>query len=138
MDPEIGTRARLLVQELLHPGEMDTFVAGCLPTSVDDLHDLRLVVTTHIAAVRIAAERFPASDLETAERIADVLDGLLDEPHRWQDDERALLRGVVGYFVQRAGGNDDLADAIGFDDDARVLNAVLDALGLGDRRVEPA
>ncbi len=137
MDHEIGTRARLLVQELLHPGEMDTFVAGCRPITADELHDLRLVVTTHVAAVRIAAERFPAADVETAERIAGVLDDLLDEPQRWQDDERALLRGVVAYFVQRSDGNDDLTDAIGYDDDARVLNAVLDALGRSDLRVDP-
>jgi hypothetical protein len=42
----------------------------------------------------------------------------------------------VDYFVMRDDGEDDLHSPIGFDDDARVVNAVLDALGRSDLRVD--
>jgi hypothetical protein len=124
-------RARLLLQEILHPAEMDRFVAGCLPTSLEAFGTLRRRIANYLELVERASLRPGRLDLDSATAISTVLVTLLDEGDHYDASERALLRGAVDYFVDSDDGAHDLTDALGFDDDARVVNAVLDAL---DRR----
>jgi hypothetical protein len=128
-------RARLVVQGVLHTTEMDRFVTLCIATPTEELAGLRLQVQAHLARVREEAESSSVIDLATATRIAIALGQVLDEPDQYGPDERALLRGAVDYFVQRDDERDDLDHALGFDDDARVVNAVLDALGRADLHI---
>lgn len=65
-----------------------------------------------------------------------MLGSLLDEPDQYDARERELIRGAVEYFVLDRDERRDLTDAIGFDDDARVLNAVLDSLHRADLRID--
>lgn len=134
--PNTSARARLLLQEILHPEEMDRFVAACVPTSVDELAGLRLRAQGYLAWARQQAASSNAVDLDMATQITGVLTALLDEPDLYDDDARALLRGATTYFVDADDGSNDLTDALGFDDDARVLNAVLDALGRRDLSID--
>jgi hypothetical protein len=135
MATDLSTRARLLVEEILHPEESNQFVSGCVPTSAEELVKLRQAVADHLAFVSEAATRAASVDLETATAIADALAVVLADPASLGVEERALLRGAAEYFIRRDDGADDLADAIGFDDDARVLNRVLDALGRSELTV---
>jgi hypothetical protein len=136
MSVDARARASLLLQEVLHPVEMDRFSAACVPTSAEELPGLRLRVASHLAWVRAQSAAYPAVDVDTASQLATTLGHLLDEPDVYDAEARALLRGAVHYFVMRDDGEDDLRSPIGFDDDARVVNAVLDALGRTDLRVE--
>lgn len=135
MIADVRARARLMVQEMLHPEEMDRFVAACVPTESTELAGLRLRVTTHLAWVRSQERAYPAVDVDTAARIATALAQLLDEPDSYDAEQRALLRGAVDYYVLRDDGEDDLRSPVGFDDDARVVNAVLDAVGRADLHI---
>jgi uncharacterized membrane protein YkvA (DUF1232 family) len=121
IDP--AARARLLVQEILHPEEMNRFVAGCAPTDPSDFAGLRLRTQAYLAWTRDEAAR------------RDALVRLLDEPDQYDAEQRALLRGAVSYFVDTDDSANDVTDAIGFDDDVRVVNAVLDAVGRRDLRI---
>jgi len=56
---------------------------------------------------------------------------------QYDAEARALLRGAVVYFIEADDTANDLTDVIGFDDDVRVLNAVLDALGRQDLLIAP-
>ncbi|MEZ5232271.1 MAG: hypothetical protein AB7W59_04855 [Acidimicrobiia bacterium] len=134
--PNTSARARLLLQEILHPEEMNRFIAGCVPTSVEELRGLRERSDDYLQWAKDQAAQSAAVDLDTAERIAGVLASLLDEPDRYDDEARALLAGATSYFVDADDGSNDLTDVLGFDDDARVLNAVLDAIGRRDLRIE--
>ncbi len=134
--PNTSARARLLLQEILHPEEMNRFIAGCVPTSVEELRGLRERSDDYLQWAKDQAAQSAAVDLDTAERIAGVLASLLDEPDRYDDEARALLAGATSYFVDADDDSNDLTDALGFDDDARVLNAVLDAIGRRDLRIE--
>lgn len=136
MPIDASARARLLVQELLHPHEMDRFIAACVPTLAAELPGLRLRTQAYLAWVRKEASGNPTMDLDMANRIADTLSRLLDEPDQYGEQERALLRGAVDYFVDSQDDANDLTDAIGFDDDARVLNAVLEACGRRDLLIQ--
>ncbi|MCC6434329.1 MAG: hypothetical protein IT196_04790 [Acidimicrobiales bacterium] len=134
--PNTSARARLLLQEILHPAEMDRFIAACLPTTAAELPGLRLRTQSYLAWARQQANRSGAVDLDMATQIATVLATLLDEPDQYDEDARALLRGATTYFVDADDGSNDVTDVVGFDDDARVLNAVLDALGRRDLRID--
>lgn len=134
--PNTSARARLLLQEILHPEEMNRFIAGCVPTSVEELRGLRERSDGYLQWAKGQAAQSAAVDLDTAERIAGVLAALLDEPDRYDDEARALLAGATTYFVDADDGSNDLTDVLGFDDDARVLNAVLDAIDRRDLRIE--
>jgi hypothetical protein len=135
MPTEAAARARLLVQEIVHPDEMNRFAAACEPTEPGELAGLRLRTQAYLAWVRDEAGRRSSLDLDTAEAIGRTLTMLLDEPDLYDAEQRALLRGAVGYFVDAEDSANDVTDAIGFDDDVRVVNAVLDALGRRDLHI---
>ena len=92
MSTDSAARARLLVQEILHPEEMNRFVAACAPTDPSEFAGLRLRTQAYVAWTRDEAARHNAVDLDTAEAIGDALVRLLDEPDEYDADQRALLR----------------------------------------------
>lgn len=138
MSSDPSGRARLLVQEILHPEEMDRFVAACVPTDPAEFPGLRLRTQVYIAWARQEAADQRALDLDTALAIGGALLNLLDEPDVYDAEARALLRGAVDYFIDAEDSSNDLTDALGFDDDVRVLNAVLEAIGRRDLLIAPA
>ncbi len=118
---------------LLHPNEQSKFRRLCLPTTSVELTELAGVVEMHLARVKDVGDH--RTDIETAERIAGVLTQLLGGTSGFADDERALLRGAVEYFLMTDDADGDLDDVLGFDDDARVLNSVLERLDRPDLKV---
>ncbi len=125
-------RPDFVVEGLLHPHQATQFTALCTTTSADELAGLRLRVRVHLAEVEALARADDRVDVEMARRIAKVLGPLLDEPDSWDAEQRALLRGAVEYFHLSEDHRSDLTDWFGFDDDARVTNAVSQALGRTD------
>jgi hypothetical protein len=123
------------VEYLLNPDEQDRFRRLCLPTSVEDMAGLPEVVKLHLSQITDQAN--PNADLETAEKISQSLLGLLTSGEEFGADERALIRGAVEYFLMADDAADDLDDVLGFDDDARVVNSVLDRINRPQFRVEP-
>ena len=135
-DAQDSSRARLLVESVLHPGQVDQFTAGAIATAPEDFPGLRLRVVAHLAHIEKASVGHAAVDVDAARAVAHVLGSLLDEPDQYDARERELIRGAVEYFVLDRDERRDLTDAIGFDDDARVLNAVLDSLHRADLRID--
>lgn len=130
-------RLDLLLDGLIHPGEVHRFVASAVDTPASAFPGLAERVAAHLAAVEARAAEDGAVDVEVARRIAAVLDLLLGEPEAYDADGRALIRGAVEYFVLEGDDDGDTTSGLGFDDDARVLNAALGALGRSELRVEP-
>jgi hypothetical protein len=130
-----ANRANLLVEAILHAGEVDRLVAGSAPTAAAELPGLRLRVLAYLARVEAEAEGRPVVDIEAARKIGWVLAELCDD-NGLDDERRALLRGAVEYFVLDHDSVDDTADVVGFDDDARVVNAVTAAIGRPDLTIE--
>ncbi len=113
------------LDDLLHPEEQRKFRRLCLPTTSVELAELSDVVQMHVHHVE--ANAVPTTDVESAQRIATALSALLDPTsgEGFTADERALVRGAVEYFLLNDDADDDMIDALGFDDDARVVNSVL-------------
>lgn len=94
------------------------------------------LIEEHVRRAQVAADANRAVDLDTANRVAASLRELLDTISDYTAQQRALLRGAITYFAQREDDEDDLDSVIGFDDDARVLSAVAEALGRPDLIVD--
>jgi uncharacterized membrane protein YkvA (DUF1232 family) len=121
------------IEDLLHPDEQRRFRRLCIDTSAEELEQMIDVVGIHLDHVR--ANAGPSTDVETAELVADAATKLLAFSLDLDRRERALVRGAVEYFILNDDASDDLEDVLGFDDDARVLNSVLDRIGRADLKV---
>lgn len=129
-----GDVPRLDLEDLLYPDEQRRFRRLCIETSDEELTELGGVVELHLRQLTEADH--PVADTETARKVGAALAELLDGGERFDARERALIRGAVEYFLLSDDASDDLDDALGFDDDARVLNSVLDRIGRPQFRVE--
>lgn len=128
-----GPAPSIDLDDLLHPEEQRRFRALCLPTSSFELADAIETVRLHIEHVRMHA--VPATDVDMAERIASSFEALLDAEIGFAEDERALIRGAVEYFLLADDSDGDMTDPLGFDDDVRVLNSVLDRINQPDFKI---
>ncbi len=122
------------LEALLNPEEQQVFRRLCLPTSIEELTQLPDVVELHLDHIRTSGEA--NTDVEMAEAIGTSLTAVLAEADAFGDHERALVRGAVEYFLLAEDASGDLNDVLGFDDDARVLNAVLSRLDRPQYRIE--
>ncbi len=122
-DPIPGEIPSLDLDELLNPDEQLRFHRLCMPTSSTELAELLGVVRLHLEQVIELADH--RTDVETAERIASCFEQLLMGDSGFAPDERMLIRGAVEYFLLSDDADGDLENVVGFDDDVRVLNAVL-------------
>lgn len=129
-----GDEPILDLEYLLNPDEQDQFRRLCLPTTPEDLAALPEVVDLHLS--QIESEAGPNADVEAAQAIGRSLIALLSAGLTFDDDQRALIRGAVEYFLLVDDASGDLEDVLGFDDDARVLNSVLDRIGQPQLKVD--
>ncbi len=123
----IPTDPGIDLQDLLRPDEQRRFRRLCIETSSEELAQLVSVVDMHLDHIRNNAG--PATDVETAETIGASLNRLLTSGIEFAVDSRSQIRGAVEYFLLTDDADGDMDDALGFDDDARVLNTVLDRIG---------
>jgi hypothetical protein len=129
-EPELD----LDLEDLLNPDEQRQFRRLCLETSAEELAELASVIDLHVEQVE--ANAGPATDIDAARLIGDSLGRLLRSGLDFGDGERAQIRGAIEYFVMTEDASSDLEDVLGFDDDARVVNAMLGRIGHPEFAVE--
>jgi uncharacterized membrane protein YkvA (DUF1232 family) len=120
----------------LEPQLDRVFAPLCAALPHGEVSDLQRAVTQHVGAIRTAMSRNEFLDIDTAERIADVLIGLLKNHGRYEAAQRPLIVGAARYFIEAHDVEPDARSLLGFDDDVAVLNFVLDRIGRPDLRVE--
>lgn len=123
---------RAVAESALSVDERLGFLELCEARSVEALQADRDRVEAHRRAIETAVEDGTALEGDLADRVAEVLVTLLGSADNWSFLERRVLAGAVEYFVQTDDGDSDFASAHGFEDDARVVAAVCEALGRPD------
>jgi uncharacterized membrane protein YkvA (DUF1232 family) len=93
-------------------------------------------ITTHVQAVGEALRTNEFIDLTLAKAIASVLQTILAEYSSYPQAHQILIVGAVRYFIHDGDANRDTASVLGFDDDAAVLNYVLEVINRPDLKVE--
>lgn len=131
-----GHDQALDLEDLLNPDEQRQFRRLCIETSPDELQELGAVVDLHVA--QVVDNAGPATDVDTARLIGRSLCALLGSGTDFDADQRALIRGAIEYFVMTEDASSDLDDVLGFDDDARVVNAMLGRIGHPEFSIELA
>ena len=106
-------------------------VVASIPTPTD----LRLAVDSHLRAALVAARSNEFVDTALARALASALGEMIDAFSALDGDDQQLVAAAVAYFADADDAAHDFASPIGFEDDARVVNAVARALGRGDLAV---
>lgn len=88
------------------------------------------LIRTYLESVMAAAEHREFVDTEQATRLANALitmiEGLAEDA---PEEHRRLAQAATAYFALTDDASDDVASPIGFDDDERVVRAVLQYVG---------
>ena len=103
---------RLLARPLANPAALAQQVAGYIDT------------------LRAAARHNELLDLPLGETIARHCQILLDRWPQATEPQRHAIQAAVEYFFLQEDADDDLEDILGLEDDAQVVSAVLEHLGL--------
>lgn len=91
--------------------------------------ELRRRVQQHLNDSRIAHSRNRIVNLRLATAIADLAESLLSEWESIPKEHRIWFGGAILYFADSRDNEHDFSSAIGFEDDAEVLNACLKHAG---------
>jgi len=102
-------------------------------TDENKLRELREAVAKALLEMRRQARKNPHIDLDGAEALVDRCFFLLDHYAEYPPDLQALIIGAVRYFAVGDDPFDDEGFASGLFDDVKVMNYVLEKLGIEDR-----
>ncbi|NLF25977.1 MAG: hypothetical protein GX589_10025 [Deltaproteobacteria bacterium] len=111
-----------------------SFKAMC-ETITDEakLQELREAVQAVLVETRQQAEENAVVDVDRCEELAETCLYLLEHYHDFGPKQQALIIGAVRYFAVTDDPFDDGMFASGFFDDCKIMNYVLEQLGIEDR-----
>ena len=95
-----------------------------------EIVELERGVSERLAAAKEAAKDHPTVNVPRCEDIAERCRLLLSMLPTTPADKQPLIGGAVRYFLYDADPQSDTVFATGFDDDAQVVNYVLEELGV--------
>ena len=124
--------ARAVAESALSVEERLGFLDLCEARSVEELLADRDRVSSRLRTIEKGVEDGSLARGELAGPIARSLIDLLDEAAERSFVERRVLAGAVEYFLRTDDTEGDYTSNHGFEDDARVVIAVSDALGRND------
>lgn len=113
-----------------------TFHNMCAVIPDEEVKELEHLVELAIEKTRDDAQNSNRIDLPTAEEVAARCRLLLEHYQEFTAKEKALVVGAVRYFVVEEDPFSDDVFASGFDDDAQVINHVLELLGIDGMYIE--
>jgi len=115
---------------------LSIFKELCAELSPDEVASLRLDVAKHFARLEAEQGRSELVALDLAALVRERLDRLFDLGESLTAEQRAMVVGAARYFTSRDDAIPDLQACTGLDDDVRVVNHVMTALGRGEWRIE--
>jgi len=102
----------------------------CREIPLEQIDEVRREVEQALAEMKGRAAERPNLNLLLAEEITARCFLLLDHYSAAEPEHRRLIIGAISYFVIDDDGAEDEGFATGFDDDAKVINHVLEELGI--------
>lgn len=110
-----------------------TFQQLCQALAPSDIGDVRAAVEQHVLDLQSAKAEVLHVNLKLGREIGEVLTGLLDQYESFDEKQRALVIGAAAYFVHQDDPQGDTTFGTGLNDDAKVVNYVLNQLGIEDK-----
>lgn len=112
------------------PEAIPTFKRLCRTLSAADLKELKAGLDAALTELRQSARHNPRINLPLAEAIAQRCYSLLELYDHRTPQEQSLIVGAVAYFAISEDPLPDDQFASGFNDDAAIVNYVLEKLGI--------
>jgi len=109
-----------------------TFKALCEDLPVERVKELEPEVDRCLERFQELAEKYPHMNLTLANKIGERSKMLLAKYEDLSKEHRRLVIGAVRYFAVAEDSLSETTFAAGFHDDARVINYVLEELGMSD------
>jgi uncharacterized membrane protein YkvA (DUF1232 family) len=131
----MASRALERVRGTLSDESREVFV-GLLAEPMADPDELGRDIANYLERIRKEERENEFIDVGLAEKVARACRELLTRWDSFSSEERKLAQAAANYFVLQQDGDDDLECVLGFEDDAQVVNAVMDALGLSENRID--
>ena len=110
------------------PNLKERFHELCELCNGEELAALKAEVNEQSRVLRDAPDSFIGPSLEMLDQIVEASEMLLQQYESASDDHRKLIVGALRYFVAKEDAIPDDISTVGLDDDARVLNYVLELL----------
>lgn len=120
---ELSTEVAEIFEELLDEPPVN------LERLIEELMEYRDELDDMMSAADLVDEDLGKS---LATRLVELLERVIGEDHGEGDEEHQLAQAAARYFIERADGDDDMDNPVGFDDDLEVFNMVARRLGYED------
>lgn len=108
----------------------------CQPIPVEDIPALRLEIFNYMGRAEEENNKNTLVNLPLARQIAQIASFLLDNYEDYSDVHKGLIVGAVNYFISDGDGISDFNFASGLNDDAQILNHVLEKLKIKDKFIQ--
>ena len=114
-----------------------TFEALCECVPHESLSTVSTDLINYVNVVREQSFEHEHVNLELAEALIISCQKLLEAYPSLDEKSQAKVVGALRYFVHNDDGVGDMAFGTGFDDDAKVINHVLEEIGIDGCFVDP-
>ncbi|NDC38259.1 MAG: hypothetical protein EBZ48_09435 [Proteobacteria bacterium] len=118
------------------PGAAATFRRLCKSLPPSEIPELLQSLERCVDEIRSEAKDNPLLQLPLIESLHDRARFLLEQYEQFPESQRKLIIGAVYYFAIDQDSSPDVEFATGFDDDAKVMNHVLEELGIEGMFIE--
>lgn len=115
------------------PMVSQTFKLLCETLDDQQIEELRKAVDQNFLDALENSKTNEAFDIDSARSLVDCCYFLLDSYHEYDEKQQSFIVGAVRYFAIADDPFDDETFATGFYDDMRVMNYVLEDLGIEGR-----
>ena len=114
------------------PNIRQLFYSLCEPLPVEQVGIYHKEVDQALAQILESARENELIDADLARQLADRCHMLLDVYTQFGRAQQSLIVGAIRYFAHEEDALSEEHFASGFNDDARVMNFVMDELGIED------
>ncbi len=118
------------------PSVIPTFKSLCEALPSQEIGRYQTELAAEIEKIRALAAENPMIDLQTAQQLFDWCEALLKRYEEFDEQQRALVVGAIRYFLLDDDAVNEQSFATGLEDDAKVMNYVLEELGVEKDFVE--
>lgn len=124
--------------------KLPTFPDTVIPTfqglsevvSLENIAQIKTAIDEYLAHAQKIDNKDFHVNMTLATELAKCSHYLLDRYAEFSEKHKALVIGAVAYFLHDEDPQSDLAFGTGFDDDVKVMNHVLQQLGIEDRYID--
>lgn len=104
----------------------------CKVLSQQQIEAIKESISQKVEKLSAAEGMLIGPNIRVAVKLGEVSQALLERYSALDEASQALVAGAVCYFLAELDLTPDATPIIGFDDDVRILNHVLEQVGLSD------